>query len=84
MADLKVRKRDGSLEKWNYDKLLASIGKAGLALENSEKIASFIQQWVKTSAEKGVILSTKIRDKVTEELRKVDPLAADSFESYKK
>ena len=84
MKKLKVEKRDGDLEDWNYDKILLSIGKSMMPLKRSEKIASQVERWANKASKRGVVTSTDIRDKIIEILKEADPVAAESYELYKK
>lgn len=84
MADIQVRKKDGSLQDWSYDKLLASISKTGVAPEKAEGMASNVEKWTQESAENGVIDSSGIRGKVIAVLKEADPAAAEKYETYKK
>lgn len=84
MKDLKVEKRDGDLEEWNYDKILLSIGKAMMPLKKAEKIASQVEKWAKEASKRRVVTSTDIRDKIIEILKETDPIAAEAYELYKK
>ena len=82
--EIQVRKRDGNLEPWSFDKLVAAIGKAGIAVQEAEQIASSVQSWARQEAVDGNIESTQIRDKVIEMLRKDYAVESRSFETYKK
>lgn len=84
MRDLKVRKRDGKVENWNYDKILASIGKSMVPLKKAEAVASSVEKWVEKSAGKGVVSSNEIRDKIIEVLKEIDTVAAENYQVYKK
>lgn len=85
MASIKVKKRDGVIEVWNYDKVLLSIGKAFIPIKEAEKIASEIENWAKKNVKKERIISSiDIRDKVIELLKRENPVAADSYTVYKK
>ncbi len=84
MAKLKIEKRDGKLEEWNYDKIILSIGKAMMPVDRAEKIAKNVEKWAQQNAKKGVVTSNQIRDKVIEYLKDEDPVAAESYELYKK
>ena len=80
-----VIKRDDIIEKWSNDKLLASIGKAGVELKEAERITSEIQKWVQDNYEKDMkVESITVRDKVIEFLREFDTVAAETYEQYKK
>ena len=84
MADIKVRKKDGSLEDWSRYKLLTSISKAGVPSEKAEAITSDVEKWAQASAEDAIVDSSKIRGKIIEILREADSAAAENFETYKK
>ena len=82
--DINVKKREGEVEPWSYDKLVASIGKAGVPEREAEQVAGAVQSWVLTNAESGVVSSTAVRDKVIEEMKKSYPSEADTYQAYKK
>ena len=82
--EIQVKKRDGSSEAWSFDKLVAAIGKAGIAVQEAEQIAGSVQSWAQQATVDGKIKSTQIRDKVIEMLRKEYPVESRSFETYKK
>ena len=84
MADLQVKKSDGNLEPWSYDKLLASFNKAGLPNEDSERLAMQVESWAKENNEEGVVSSVDIRDKVIEVLSNDFPAEADTYQAFKK
>lgn len=84
MEGLKVKKRDGSLEPWSFDKLVASIGKAGVETSEADKISKDLFKWVQDSAEEGVIASTAIRDELIEKMKVDFPVEAENYRAYKK
>lgn len=84
MNDLNVKKRDGKLEPWSVDKLVTAIGKAGVPIEAAQNFAKNIEGWAKGTAQKGVIASTEIRDKVVEFIKGEYPSQADNFQAFKK
>jgi transcriptional regulator NrdR family protein len=84
MSEIKVKKRDGNVEEWSYDKILNSIGKSMIPLKKAETVASSVEKWVKETGGKNVVSSTEIRDKIIEILKEVDPVAADNYQVYKK
>jgi len=81
---IKVKKRDGVVEDWSYDKVIASIGKAMMPYKKAQGIADKIHVWAKESAKEGAIASTAIRDKVIELLSQSDPVSADNYKVFKK
>jgi len=84
MSSLKVRKRDGDLDDWSFDKLVTSMAKAGMNMEEAENLSKQVETWVMVQSQKGEITSSDIRDKVISSMAKIDPAAADSYRVYKK
>lgn len=84
MADIKVLKMGGEVVDWNYDKLLASIGKTGLSLTDAEKVADEAQRWAAEESERGFVSSTMLAEKVLLLLREKDEVAAEAYEMYKR
>ncbi len=84
MKRVKIKKRDDTYEDWNYDKILAAIGKSMVPLKKAETVASSVEKWVEKNSKKGEISSTEVRDKVVEILKEIDPVAAENFLVYKK
>ena len=82
--EISIVKRDGSQEKFNVDKLITSIAQSGVPLEQSESIATKIQDWISTKASDGKITSNEIRDKIISELSELFPAEADSYQAFKK
>lgn len=83
-ANFQVRKRGGELEVWSKDKVINSIGVAGVSTKEAEAVGELVEAWAARSAENNVISSLAIRDKVIEILKVVDSVAADAFEAFKK
>ena len=81
---LKVRKRDGTVEPWSYDKVLNSIVKSGLTLDQADNVILILEAWARNSTTNNIVNSIDIRDKVIEIVRTVDPIAADTYQIYKK
>ncbi|MGB9706873.1 MAG: ATP cone domain-containing protein [Microgenomates group bacterium] len=81
---VKVQKKDGRLEDFDRNKVVAGVIKSGATPEQAEEVARQVEVWVPTAAVNGVIHSGAIREKVLEVLRAVNPTAAASFESYQK
>jgi len=82
--EIQVKKRDGSIEPWSFDKLVASIGKAGVPVREAEVIAAKVQSWAEQNSQNGQISSTQIRDKVIEVLSENYPVEAENYKTYKK
>lgn len=81
--DLLIKKRDGESEYFNFDKLLASIGRAGVPVNKAINIAKNVEDWVASQKDKGEVTSTQIRNKVIEYMIEDFPAEADSYKAYK-
>jgi len=83
MQNLQIKKRDGVLELFSLDKLIASITKAGVNAGEASKIAKEVKEWIFQSGKKE-IESVDIRDKVIELLAINFPAEADSYKTFLK
>lgn len=84
MKDLKVIKRDGDKELWSDDKIITSIGKAGLDIKEAENVSVGIKNYFKKNSINFLVSSSEIRDKVVGALKNIDPVASESYKIYKK
>ncbi len=82
--ELKITKRQGEIEDWSDDKILTSIMRAGASSEESQKVSLSVKQWAAQNAEDGKISSTNLRDQVIHQLALVNPIAANTYQFYKK
>ncbi|MBI4129970.1 hypothetical protein HY468_01495 [Candidatus Roizmanbacteria bacterium] len=80
---LTVVKRDRSKESFNREKIIRVVRAAGVAKDQAEQLAVRIADWL-TKHHTKEITSLVIRDKVLEELRKINSAAAGLFEWYEK
>jgi transcriptional regulator NrdR family protein len=80
----KVRKRDGEVETWSYDKVVNSLIQAGLSLDQADNVIILLEAWARNTNKQGIVNSTEIRDRLIEILAGVDEIAADSYKAYKK
>lgn len=80
---IKVKKRDGSLEDFDQMKIARVVTAAGLTHEEGQQLAAKITDWARTYAN-SAITSLQIRDKVIEELQKLNPNAASLFTWYER
>jgi transcriptional regulator NrdR family protein len=62
--EIKVQKKDGSLQDFDRSKITNSLVKAGFLFDQAEGVASQVTDWVQTSADNGVAMSANIRLKV--------------------
>lgn len=84
MAELKVKKKDGRTEDYSEEKLKNSLVKADASEENAKKVASKVTEFVKEQANKGAVASSEIKNKVVEEMRKVNNEIAEKFRTFVK
>jgi transcriptional regulator NrdR family protein len=78
-----VIKRDGAKEKFNTNKIERVVLAAGLDEKQANKLVRIITKWVYMQKEDS-ITSLRIRDKVIEEIQKIDRYAADLYIWYQK
>lgn len=80
---IKVLKRDGSVEEFKTEKIVRVAEAAGVKAQKAEALAGKVAGWVKSSGE-NPISSFKIRDKVVEEMEKVNQYTAGLYKWYEK
>lgn len=78
-----VSKRDGSKEKYSEDKISRVAIAAGLLPDQAQRVAAKITKWVKKS-QPGEVTTLQIRDRLIEELKKIDKSTAELFIWYEK
>lgn len=79
---VQVKKRDGSLEDFNRQKVYQSVVAAGLSETEANNIADQVETWVMEKEE--VVSTGEVRNKVIGFLEAKNPEAAESYRSYKK
>lgn len=84
MAEFQVRKRGGTLEPWNVDKVINSVTVAGVSTKEAEAIGALIEAWAERVAVNGIISSIKTKDRLIEILNVVDLTAANTYRAFKK
>lgn len=82
--NLNIRKRGGELEPWSADKVINSVTVAGLTVREGEAVGILVEEWAKGVSVNNEVSSIQVRDKVLELLKVINPVAADTFEAYKK
>lgn len=81
MAQTIITKRDGAEENFDKNKIRKVLIAAGLQPTQSEQLANNVEGWLTTNNfEK--INSLKLRDKILEELQKVDQNVANLYQWY--
>jgi transcriptional regulator NrdR family protein len=84
MGNLKVQKKDGSLEDFDRSKVKNGILSSGAAEEQAENITRQIENWLPSAAPNGVVRALDIKTKLLDLLGEVNPEAKATFENYKK
>ncbi len=84
MSELKVIKKDGSLEDFQSAKVSNSVKLAGATPEQAESITAQVGQWALANARDGKISTQDIRGKVIELLKQVNNDAAMNYTSFVK
>lgn len=80
LKDLKVKKRDGSVEPYQPDKLVRVAMAAGLAHRQALTLGTHIYDWALTQPQP--IPSTAIRDRMVAELKAIHSPAANLYLWY--
>lgn len=80
---VQVTKRNGQTEDFDQDKIARVVTAAGLKPQEGFDLATKVAQWVQ-NLKKPQVTSYQIRERVIEELRKVNPITADLFVQYEK
>lgn len=78
-----VIKKDSSTEDFDQDKIARVITAAGLGPEEGFELATKVAKWAQSQG-KAQITTYLIREKVLEEMKKINPVAADLFAQYEK
>lgn len=78
-----VKKRDGSLEPFEQEKIMRVVISAGLESDKAHTLSVQVAAWVNTLP-KADISSLEIRDKVLELLTVTDENVADFYRWYQK
>lgn len=84
MAIFKVKKRNGNLEDFNRNKVLASCIHAGATPNEAEQVTVKVELWAPTVAMDGIINSDEIRTRVIDLLKEVDEEAGAKYAAYRK
>ncbi len=81
--NLQVIKKDSTKEEFDQDKIARVVTAAGLNPSDGFELATKVAQWAQSQG-KVQITTFLIREKVIEEMKKVNPVAADLFAQYEK
>ncbi|TSC85704.1 MAG: Uncharacterized protein G01um101416_818 [Microgenomates group bacterium Gr01-1014_16] len=80
LKDLKVKKRDGSIEPYQPDKLVRIALAAGLTHRQALTLGTHIYDWALTQTQP--IPTSIVRDQIISELKAVHPPAANLYLWY--
>lgn len=80
---VKVVKRDGSIEDFDEAKISKVVTAAGLPADKAQNLATSVSEWAKASGQEQVT-TLQVKNKVIEELKKVDEYVANLFTWYEK
>lgn len=81
--DIKIIKKDSNKEDFSYDKLFASIAKAGVPVHECGRISTDINNWILKNLDNGEISSESIKIKVIEILSKDFPVESENYKTFK-
>ncbi len=81
--NIKVTKRDKSINDYNPDKITRVVKAAGLTQKEAMELTSSITKWLKKRS-RPEVTSLQIRDRVIIEIQKRDVAAAKKFIWYEK
>ena len=78
---IKIIKRDGTIEDFDPKKIAKVANTAGITPEQGEVLAENIRRWLE-EREQPMVSSFIIRMKIVEELKKIDEHAAELYNWY--
>lgn len=81
---IKIQKRQGGYDEWSDDKIITSIMRAGATSDEAKQTADSVKAWTADNSEDGRIDSTQLRDQIIKQLKKLNPIAANTYQLYKK
>jgi len=81
---MQVQKKDGRLEEFDRNKLKQSILAAGANENEAESITVQLESWAPSMAINNAVHSQVIRAKTIELLKITNPVAAKTYEEYRK
>lgn len=80
-VSFKVEKRDKSLEEYDSEKIKRVVMAAGLTEEKADELCQKVNTWA-LGIDKNVVSSIEIKDKVAEEIKKLDDYASKKYNWY--
>jgi len=84
MIDIKVQKKNGSLQDFDRSKVTNGLVKSGATFDQAESVAAQIEAWIQGAAVNGLVKTSEIRTKILEILQPINPDAAAKFGAYRK
>lgn len=79
-----IKKKDGSLERYDRLKIYTGALRAGATNEEAEKTTQKIDAWMMSSAQKGVVEKSAVRGQIIKSLSTVNPMAARTYDALQK
>lgn len=58
--------------------------RAGAGAEEAKQVSQGVRDWAMSNADDGKIKSIQLRDQVIKQLKKVNPIAANTYQLYKR
>lgn len=83
LMNIKVKKRDGSIENYDPGKMIRVVKAAGLTEEEAQQLGDAVTAEL-TKREKSMVTSVQIRDSIIVEIQKINKTAANKFIWYEK
>jgi transcriptional regulator NrdR family protein len=83
VIDLKILKRDGTMEDFDRSKLVGGLLKAGATPAEADNVTGQVESWA-NGLNLEVVSSTDVWKKVIEALKAINPGAGTAYETYRK
>jgi len=80
---MQVKKRDGSLQGFDREKLKGSVVAAGVADNEAESLTAGVEVWMEGAAVDGAVESQAIWEKVYGELQGLNSEAAEAYRKFR-
>ncbi len=72
---LRIKKRNGDIEQWNYSRLVDSLQDSGIPAEAADSLVLLVEAWARTVCDNGIITSNEVREKIIDLLQQNFPEA---------
>lgn len=81
--DIHIIKKDGSKTEYQESKIVRVVTAAGLKPDQAQHLGAVVTKWIQALPDPDVV-SLQVRNKVVDELKKINENAADLFTWYEK